>query len=306
MNHDFKKNILFKTMEDLRILKPSKRSHIALFDFDGTLVKPKEGRPFPKDVEDWEFTRPSVPEVIHKLAKTHQFVIITDQSKGWKVDQIHVVMKVLNIDPSIIVGVRKEHQKPSTILFDSMFPTFDKDKTFYIGDAAGRKEDWSDRDKLFAEAIGVKFLVPEQLFPLEPIHFKPIPPMKELEVIIMVGYPASGKSTVAKSLGYYIVDGDKLRTTTTRLKDAEKHLDQSIVFDSTAASKKKRADYLAFAAKHKRPVRIVWVPTSMERSNEQNKQRALEGGSYVPLIAYYKFRKNFEEPTAEEAPVVKV
>jgi len=293
-------------MEDLRILKPSKRSHIALFDFDGTLVKPKEGRPFPRDVEDWEFTRPSVPEVIHKLAKTHQFVIVTDQSKGWKVDQIHAVMKALDIDPSIIVGVRKEHQKPSTILFDSMFPTFDKEKTFYVGDAAGRKEDWSDRDKLFAEAIGVKFYVPEQLFPLEPIHFKPIPLVKELEVIIMVGYPASGKSTLAKSLGYYVVNGDELKTTPQRLKDAEKHLDQSIVFDSTAASKKKRAEFIAFAAKHKRPVRIVWVPTSLERSMEQNKQRELEGGVKIPSVAFYMVRKNFEEPTTEEAPVIKV
>jgi bifunctional polynucleotide phosphatase/kinase len=293
-------------MEDLRLVKHSKRSHLAIFDFDGTLVRPKESRPFPKDVEDWEFTRPSVPAIIHKLAKTYQFVIVTDQSKGWKVDQIHAVMKVLDIDPTIIVGVRKEHKKPSTILFDSVFPSFDASKAFYVGDAAGRKDDHSDCDKLFATAIGVKFYVPEQFFPLEPIHFKPIPPVKELEVVIMVGYPGSGKSTLAKSLGYYVVDGDKLRTTASRLKDAEKHLDQSIVFDSTAASKKRRAEFIAFAAKHKRPVRIVWVPTSMERSMEQNKQRAVEGGPYVPKIAFYMVRKNFEEPTAEEAPVVKV
>ena len=90
-------------MEDLRILKHSKRSHLAIFDFDGTLVRPKDGRLFPKDVEDWEFIRPSVPDVIKHLAKTVQFVIVTDQSKGWKVDQIHAVMKALDIDPSILV-----------------------------------------------------------------------------------------------------------------------------------------------------------------------------------------------------------
>jgi bifunctional polynucleotide phosphatase/kinase len=293
-------------MEDLRLVKPSRRSHLAIFDFDGTLVKPKESRPFPKDVNDWEFIRPSVPAVIHKLADTVQFVIVTDQSKGWKVDQIHAVMKVLGIDPTIIVGVRKEHQKPSTILFDSVFPTFEKEKAFYVGDAAGRKGDHSACDKLFAEAIGVKFFLPEQIFPLEPIHFKPISPVKELEVVILVGFPASGKSTLAKSLGYYVVDGDVLKTTAGRLKDAEKHLDRSIVFDSTAASKKRRAEFIAFAAKHHRPVRIVWVPTSMERSMEQNKQRGIEGGPMVPSVAFYMFRKNFEEPTAEEAPVVKV
>jgi len=292
-------------MEDLCIYKPSTLP-LAIFDFDGTLVKPKESRPFPKDVDDWEFIRPSVPAVIHKFATTHQFVIVTDQSKGWKVDQIHAVMKVLGIDPSIIVGVQKDHQKPSRYLFDKLFPTIDTATAFYVGDAAGRKDDHSNCDKLFAEAIGIMFYLPEQFFPLEPIVFKPIPPVTELEVIIMVGYPASGKSTLAKLLGYYIVNGDELHTTSKRLKDAEKHLDQSIVFDSTGYTKEKRAEFIAFAAKYKRPVRIVWVPTSLERSMEQNKQRGLEGGTKIPSIAFYNFRKKFEEPTEEEAPVVKV
>lgn len=283
---------------------------LAIFDFDGTIVKAKDGRPFPKNLEDWEFTRPSVPTVLKKTAETRHIILVTDQSKPWKVDQIHAVMKVLGLEPSIIIGVKKEHQKPATTLFDSQFPVFDKTQAFYVGDAAGRKGDWSDCDKVFAERLGVRFQVPEQVFPLEPLVFKPIPPIPEgeKEVVIMMGYPASGKSTLAKTLvDYHRVDGDALKTGSAMIKDASKHVGtESIVFDCTASNKKKRAFFVDFAKKHSRSVRIVYVSTPIERAMEQNKQRALEGGADVPDIAFYMFRKHFEMPTEEEGTVIVV
>ena len=40
----------------------------------------------------------------------------------------------------------------------------DKDASFYVGDAAGRRGDHSDGDKKFAEMVGVKFCTPEEVF----------------------------------------------------------------------------------------------------------------------------------------------
>ena len=46
----------------------------------------------------------------------------------------------------------------------------DMDKSFYCGDAAGwaatktRKKDFSNTDKLFALACGLKFMTPEEYF----------------------------------------------------------------------------------------------------------------------------------------------
>ncbi|XP_052114672.1 polynucleotide 3'-phosphatase ZDP isoform X3 [Arachis duranensis] len=40
----------------------------------------------------------------------------------------------------------------------------DMDQSFYVGDAAGRESDHSDADIKFAEAIGLKFFVPEEYF----------------------------------------------------------------------------------------------------------------------------------------------
>jgi len=287
---------------------PGKKFHkVAIFDYDWTLVKPKEGRRFPKNVADWQYLRPSVPDVIRKYAKDHRIVIVTDQSKQWKVDQIIAVVTDLAINATVIVGVKEANQKPSTSLFYAGFPKLNKDKALYVGDAAGRPGDWSDKDRIFAEKLGVKFYVPEDIFPLDVA--KPLPsqahPSETQEVVIMVGYPASGKSTIAKSLtGYHYVEGDVLKTAKAMIKDAEKYMTQSIVFDSTAGTKEKRAEFINFAKKHNLPVRIFWVKTSIDVAMERNNERAKSGGHKVPDVVFYVYRKKFEEPTEEEGAIV--
>lgn len=42
--------------------------------------------------------------------------------------------------------------------------SIDMDQSFYVGDAAGREKDHSDVDIKFAQAIGLKFYVPEEYF----------------------------------------------------------------------------------------------------------------------------------------------
>ena len=281
---------------------PSRRQRLAIFDFDWTLVKPQAGRKFPTKVVDWEWLRPSVPEVVRRYAKDHQIVIVTDQSKAWKLDQIKAVIAELGIVDhlTIIVGVKT--QKPDPSLFLSAFPKFHKEKAFYVGDAAGRPGDWSDKDRKFAAAIDVEFKTPEELFPLPQIEKPKDLESKTKEVVIMVGYPASGKSTIAKDLkGYHRVDGDALKTAAAMVRDAKKHVaDSSIVFDSTAGTKAKRAEFVKFATEVGLPVRVFWVQTSIEDSMERNRQRAAEGGPKVPDVVFYVYRKNFEEPVAAE------
>ena len=297
-------------MTSLLLLRPCPPtvSTLAVFDFDGTIVKPREGRPHPKDVEDWEFTRPSVPSVLQDLAKTHRLVIVTDQSKPWKVDQIHAVMRAIGIDPSLVIAFEKEHQKPSTVLFERLFASEDKRDAFYVGDAAGRPGDWSDCDRVFAERAGLRFQVPEQVFPLDRLVFKPLPPASAKEVLVLVGFPASGKSTFAKALGYHHVNGDEFKTPAAMRKDADHHVathsTHSIVFDCTGGTKKKRGEFIGFARKHGLPARIAVFPTTIERAMEQNKQRALEGGAKVPDVAFYMFRKHYETPTEDEGASV--
>lgn len=40
----------------------------------------------------------------------------------------------------------------------------DLKESFFVGDAAGRPGDHSDSDKAFADAIGIPFMTPEEVF----------------------------------------------------------------------------------------------------------------------------------------------
>jgi bifunctional polynucleotide phosphatase/kinase len=116
-------------------------------------------------------------------------------------------------------------------------------------------------------------------------------------VIIMVGYPGSGKSTIAHRLGGTVISGDELKTAPKMIHEAEKRLgNYSIIFDATNATKARRAEYVAFAKRHGLPVRCIHVATPIEVSMERNKGRE----NPVPNIALYMYRKKFEEPTADE------
>jgi bifunctional polynucleotide phosphatase/kinase len=311
------------------------RTKFAIFDYDGTLVKPKDGRKFPKAVDDWQYTRPSVPEVVREYGRTHHIVIVTDQSKLWKIDQIRAVTSDLDLGHlTVVIGVQT--QKPSTDLFYKALPNFRMaESAFYVGDAAGRQGDWSDKDKVFAQNINVAFMTPEETFPLEmPTQKTALDigsglvgaglvgaglvgagivgsglvgslPMPEREVIIMVGYPAAGKSTIVRDVfgpaHYHCVSGDVLKTPAAMVKDAEKHIGhQSVVFDSTAGRKAKRAVFVNFAKKHKLPARVLWVNTTIDDSMERNKQRATDGAHRVPDVAFYVYRKHFDPPDESE------
>jgi bifunctional polynucleotide phosphatase/kinase len=231
-------------------------------------------------------------------------VIVTDQSKPWKITQIQNVMKTLDLEHlTVVIGVKT--QKPKTDLFNKALPKFKPDNAFYVGDAAGRPGDWSDKDKVFATNINVKFYTPEEIFELakDTTATNAIKPASKKEVVIMVGYPASGKSTIAKTTfgTYHIVNGDLLKTPAAMIKDAEKHVEtQSIVFDSTAGTKEKRALYIKFAEKYDLPVRVLWVTTPIDVTMERNKTRAQEGGPKIPDIAFYVYRKHFQIPEESE------
>lgn len=301
-------------MEDtiIQTKQASRRTKYAIFDFDWTLVKPQDGRKFPKDVADWQYLRQSVPEVLQKYGKTHHIVIVTDQSKPWKIDQIKAALSPLTLEHlTIIIGVQT--QKPSTTLFHKALPKFKQSSNaFYVGDAAGREGDWSDKDKVFAHNLQVTFYTPEEMFPLPKQVPVKVVPKTTGDVIIMIGYPGSGKSTIAKQYekaGYTVISGDEYKTGPAMIKRAQAvaAVATPVVFDSTAGTKEKRQMFVKFAQEHNMPVTAIWVQTSIDESMERNKQRAATTGTKpVPAVAFYLYRKHFEEPHESEGFSLKI
>lgn len=296
----------------VKLNKPRSRGKLAMFDFDWTLVKPKSGGTFPKNVEDWTWIQPTVPEIVKNYyEKGYAIVVFTNQSKQWKQEQIVQAMTSLNIPCTIAIAFDKAEYKPSRIMFDMVVgeKKWDANKSFFVGDALGRAADFADSDKKFAETIGVKVMPPEKIFPFpekDSPSALPVKPLKSgQEIVIMTGYPGSGKSTISKNVfgahpSYEVLDGDVLKTPAKMLSTGKKFLaaGKSVVFDATNPSKEKRAIYIALAKELNIPCRCIHVKTSMEEAVARNNAREVAKG--VPMIAYYMYRKKFEEPTHSE------
>ena len=159
---------------------------VAGFDMDSTLIKTKSGKVFPKGKDDWLYYNDNTISIIKKLKKDgYKIVIFTNQSgldKNTKKRE-ELFFKIKNIvaglgggiDVLISVG-SNYYRKPFTGMWDFLMEHYgnkiNMKKSFYCGDAAGRKKDWmkgkkkdfSSSDLFFAHNIGIPFKIPETVF----------------------------------------------------------------------------------------------------------------------------------------------
>ncbi|XP_019154130.1 PREDICTED: polynucleotide 3'-phosphatase ZDP isoform X4 [Ipomoea nil] len=159
---------------------------IAAFDFDGCLAKTSVKR---IGANAWSLMYPSVPEKLQCLYNDgYKLVIFTNESniERWKnkrqtavdskIGRLEDFIKRVKVPIQVFIACGSStdpadpFRKPKIGMwnllknhFNSELPV-DMDKSFYVGDAAGRKNDHSDADIKFAEAIGLKFYLPEDFF----------------------------------------------------------------------------------------------------------------------------------------------
>ena len=204
-----------------KLNNPQFKSKMAGFDFDWTIVNPKDGNILPKSIDDWVWLYPNVPTKIKEFhEKGYMITIFTNQSKKWKHEQIKNVLNLLNIPIFVVIATNKLTYKPNTILLNELIGDnkIDKPNSFFVGDALGRRSDFSDCDIRFAEEIDIKCLSPEDMFLEDTKSFDipTIPLVDEKEIIIMMGYPGSGKTTIATKIcenkRYQHISGDTYKT----------------------------------------------------------------------------------------------
>lgn len=216
--------------------------------------------------------------------------------------------------------------------------TVDRNISFYVGDAAGReqtegkKKDFSCNDRLFALNLGLKFHTPEEFFLnqaskpfrmpdfLPETVFKPEKSLLELnsasvtvpeqEIIVMVGFPGSGKSHFAESQlklkGYHLVNRDTLKTWQKCVEKCRKTLSEgkSVAVDNTNPDKESRKRYIDVATEMGVKCRCFIMNVSHAHALHNVKFRHLtrtdKEHKDVNEMVLNSYKNKFQQPTTDE------
>ena len=128
------------------------------------------------------------------------------------------------------------------------------------------------------------------------------------EIVLVMGLPAAGKSTLAQTLvtdGYHRINRDESGGTLRELIDdvrADLASGRSrLVLDNTYVTRKSRAEVVRIAAEHHVPVRCVWLTTSLDEAQVNAVARLVEKYGKLPdekeLAALRKTDVNAFPPT---------
>jgi bifunctional polynucleotide phosphatase/kinase len=135
------------------------------------------------------------------------------------------------------------------------------------------------------------------------------------EIILMVGPPASGKSTLSQQLhnqdsSYQVISQDTLKTKNKVVQAVKKALAEgrSVIVDNTNSSQASRNVFIKIAQDTSPPtsVRCFWMQDSIDLAKHMNLVRERSGGKRIPEVAYRVYQKNFQAPSPEGCEVVKV
>jgi bifunctional polynucleotide phosphatase/kinase len=215
-------------------------------------------------------------------------------------------------------------------------------ESFYCGDAAGRPKNWAPgkprdfacSDRMFAANANLSFHTPEELFfgekacanwhwgspdprdflaKFENAATVEIAPrigksLAEKELVVLVGLPASGKSTVAKRVfeanGFFRANNDDSGSKAKSLKLAANALANglSVVVDNTNPDEDTRSEWIElgkrFGVKH---FRCYHFSTPRNVADHLNLFREMTAGrKRIPGVAFNSYNKRFKAPTVSE------
>lgn len=235
------------------------------------------------------------------------------------------IITKLNIPIQVLIatGVNK-YRKPMTGMWEYLGEhgnggvAIDKIRSFYVGDAAGRpargsiKKDHSCCDRLMALNLNLSFFTPEEHFQKAKVttnwtrpEFQPgelrrdVPVLEpssakikagHQEMIVIVGYPGSGKShfscvNYGKDSDYQVINRDKLGTWQKCVAEAERALGQrkSVVVDNTNPDLESRKRYVDLAKRCNVPIRCFVMNTTFKHSKHNVRFREILDPNHMKI-----------------------
>ncbi|XP_068563020.1 bifunctional polynucleotide phosphatase/kinase [Cebidichthys violaceus] len=329
---------------------------IAGFDIDGCIITTKSGKVFPTAPDDWKILYPEIqPRLASLLKRGYKVVFFTNQmgiARGklrpevFK-SKVEDILATLQLPVQVFVSTSPGiYRKPVMGMWNHLCEkandgvTVDKTQTLYVGDAAGRPENWapgrkkkdfSCSDRLFALNIGLQFHTPEEYFlgwksaPYSLPSFDPRkldstaalfdPPSACLtssrtEVIVAVGFPASGKSTFFQThvipKGYVYVNRDTLGSWQSCVSACERALKEgrSVAVDNTNPDPESRKRYVDVAKAAGVQCRCFHFSASLEQAKHNNRFREMvpSNSKHVKVndMIFHSYKKHFVAPALPE------
>ncbi|RKP14398.1 bifunctional polynucleotide phosphatase/kinase-like protein, partial [Piptocephalis cylindrospora] len=335
---------------------------------DGTLIRVRGTHVHPRDRHDWQFWDECIPSRLRALVNKGFNVVILSNQAGlkrkkdgtrnareaeWRA-KVMAIVSELNIPIQVLGSIdHGVYRKPCPGMWHYLIEKgwsdgckVDLTQSFYVGDAAGRREGWkkgvtrgdhSAADRKLALNVGLPFYTPEEYFfqeasapyslgDFDPTQFEDTKEMDDSKnicdelaskvekgLILLVGAPASGKSTVwkkyFKSKGYTRINMDTLKSKAKCLKGSKEALAAGgrVVVDNTNGDRATRAEYLKLAKGMNLPCYVIWVNTGPEVCRHNNLYRSIRKGSNeegkrerIPDVAFRTFYSRFQPPVLSE------
>uniref|UniRef100_A0A674MQM3 Polynucleotide kinase 3'-phosphatase n=1 Tax=Takifugu rubripes TaxID=31033 RepID=A0A674MQM3_TAKRU len=290
---------------------------IAGFDIDGCIITTKSGKVFPTAPNDWKILYPEIkPRLASLLQNGYKVAFFTNQmgiAKGklrpevFK-SKVEDVLATLQLAVQVFVASGPGlYRKPVMGMFNYLCDkanddvTVDLARSFYVGDAAGRPEKWAPGRKK-------DFSCSDRLRKLDSSGRLYDPPSASLtssqtEVIVAVGFPASGKSTFFHThiipKGYVYVNRDTLGSWQSCVSACQRALKdgRSVAVDNTNPDPESRRRYVDVAKAAGVPCRCFQFSASLEQAKHNNRFREMVNSHLSSLSLG---RKHFVAPALSE------
>lgn len=318
------------------------KDKIACFDIDQTIIMTKSKKKFPTDKNDWILLfKNKTKDILNAISKNGFSIILISNQAGLKtsqqvtdwIDKITNIINYIQIPMRVYASITKnEFRKPLPTLWHKIMNdakneniVLKLDECYYCGDAAGRAGDHAGTDYKFALNANLKFYTPEHLF-LDDTTNKPVleyitfPKRINYKfdknivkgnkiMILMVGYPASGKSSFVSDYlmphGFMRINQDTLKTKKKCLDKAIEYInnESNFVVDNLNCSKSIRNEYIKLANKNNYIIKAIVMTTSYDVAYHNNIYRSIITNGLtppIPAIVYNKFKKEYQVPEKNE------